>query len=97
MVQVAEEEECRRFSAEVDIAWIQLLIDLQSVEKVLIQGLAQQADVPLDDRLTCIECAHARIQSALDQLPVKYGSPEEATTRQKELQVMEYFTHQMTD
>lgn len=88
LVPVAEEEECRQFSSEVDISWIQFLVELQSVERALIQGLAQQDDVPLDDRLACIECSHARIQSALDQLPVNYASPEDATTRRKELQVI---------
>ncbi len=34
-----------------------------------------------------IEVSHARIRSALEQLPLSYGSPEEAAARRKELQV----------
>lgn len=90
LVSIADEDESRRLCLEIDESWIQLDRELQRVEKALLQGLAQQADVPLDDRLICIECSHARIQSALDQLPVKYGSPEETTTRRKELQVSNY-------
>ena len=87
LVSIVEEDENRRFCSEVDESFIQLVNELQSVEKALIQGLSQQEDVPLDDRLTCIECSHARIQNALDQLPVTYDRPEEVTTRRKELQV----------
>ena len=87
-VSIIDEDESRQFSLQIDESWIQLDRQLQCVEKALLQGLAQQDDVPLEDRLICIECSHARIQSALDQLPVKYGSPEETTTRRKELQVI---------
>ena len=87
LVAIAEEDEYRRYCGEIDIAWIQLLVDLQSVERSLVQGLSQEEDVLIDDRLACIRCSHERIQSALDQLPVTYGSPEQTTTRQKELQV----------
>lgn len=91
LVSVVDEDENRRFCVEIDESWIQLDRELQCVEKALLQGLAQQEDIPLEDRLICIECSHARIQSALDQLPVKYGSPEETTTRRKELQVRIFF------
>ena len=87
-VSILDEDESRRFCLQIDELWIQLDRELQCVEKILLQGLAQQEDVPLDDRLICIECSHARIQSALDQLPIKYNSLEETTTRRKKLQVI---------
>lgn len=91
LIPVAEEEEYRRFVGAIDMAWVQLLVDLQSVERALVQGLNQEDDVVIDDRLACIQCSHERIQSALDQLPVTYGSPEQTTSRQKELQVFQIY------
>ena len=84
---VFEESEGRQYCSEIDGAWSRLERLLQSAESALLQGLSQQTDVSLDERIVCIECAHARIQSALSELPITYAKPEEAAARRKELQV----------
>lgn len=86
-MQIIEKEEGQLYCLEIDEAWMQLQRLLQSTESALLQGLAQQPDVPLDERIVCIECSHARIESALAQLPACYANPEDAAARRKELQV----------
>lgn len=87
LISIMEEEAGRQFCLSVDESWINLSHKLHLVEQLLLQGLAQQTDVPLDDRITCIECSHARIQAVLDQLPIVYSSPDQAMARRRELEV----------
>ena len=86
-MQLVDKEEGQLYCLEIEEAWAELQRLLQSTESALLQGLAQQPDVTLDDRIVCIECSHARIESALAQLPTCYANPEDAAARRKELQV----------
>lgn len=86
---IVEEAQGRQYCSEISDAWSRLEQLLQSTEAALLQGLSQQADVSLDERIVCIECSHARIQSVLSELPTVYARPEDAAARHKELQVPE--------
>jgi hypothetical protein len=86
LIPISEEEAGRQFCLAVDQSWGNLIEKLQSVEQLLLQGLAQQTGVPLDDRIACIECSHTRIQAVLDQLPTFYSNPDQAAVRRKELE-----------
>ena len=86
LIGILEEDVNRQFCISLDQHWINVNQTMQIVENALLRQI-QNSNDPLEDRIACIECSLARIESVLDQLPSTYSTHEEATARRKEIQV----------
>ena len=91
LVDILEEDVKRNYCISLDLLWIEVNQTMVLVENALLRQI-QHSDVPLEDRIACIECSLTRIHSVVTQLHSPYNNTEEATARRKELQVLTKLT-----
>ena len=85
LIPIDQEDAYRQRCIAVERLWVDVNRRLQQVESALVRQ-SQQSNVPLEDRIACIECSLARIESALIHSNSSCSTEDEAEARRQELQ-----------
>ena len=86
LIDIVQEDQKRNYCTSLDLCWISLNQTMVLIEKALLRQI-RVSDVPLEDRIACIECSLTRIQSNVSQLHSPFNNSDQVTVRRKELQV----------
>lgn len=86
LIDISQEDQKRNYCTALDLRWISLNQTMVLIEKGLLRQI-QVSDVPLEDRIACIECSLTRIQSNVSQLHSPFNNIDEVAVRRKELKV----------